>query len=598
MDARKTRRRGPWWLVSILLGLMLGMTLGRAWAAEPRPVDPCPWPATDGLGRHLPMAGAAPAPRPGRTVGMFYFLWHTNRGGQRPGGGGPYDVAQILQADPDALRKPTSPPWGPMGLYHYWGEPLHGYYLSDDRWVLRRHARLLADAGVDVLVFDATNVETYPSSYTALGEVFAEIRAAGGTTPQFAFMVNTQAGPTARRLLDALYKPGRFRDLWFAWQGKPLLICDPAAADPEVRAFFTLRRAHWPFKMENTREAWHWEATYPQPFGFANDPTQAEQVSVSVAQNLRVADGKVTNMSSGNARGRSFHAGAVDAAAGATDRGLNFAEQWTRARELDPPFVLVTGWNEWIAGRFQRPGEPVAFVDQYDREHSRDIEPMLGGHGDAYYYQLVAEVRRFKGVAAVPPASGPQTIPLGAGPDAWAGVLPEFRDDPGDAAPRDHDGAGGTHYTNRSGRNDLATARVARDAANLHFLVQARAPLTPPTDPNWMWLLIDADQNPATGWEGFDFLVRRFDPATGTATIERSKGGWSWEPSAQVPGRVAGDRYDLIVPRSALGLKDGGPVAVDFQWADNLQHPGDPLDAYSSGDVAPEGRFRFRYAGD
>ena len=29
------------------------------------------------------------------------------------------------------------------------------------------------------------------------------------------------------------------------------------------------------------------------------------------------------------------------------------------------------------------------FVDQFDQEHSRDIEPMKGGHGDNYYYQMV-----------------------------------------------------------------------------------------------------------------------------------------------------------------------------------------------------------------
>ena len=46
---------------------------------------------------------------------------------------------------------------------------------------------------------------------------------------------------------------------------------------------------------------------------------------------------------------------------------------------------MVTGWNEWIAGRFKREGLPVAFVDQFDQEGSRDIEMMKGGHGDNYY---------------------------------------------------------------------------------------------------------------------------------------------------------------------------------------------------------------------
>ena len=157
------------------------------------PIAPAPWPLTDGLGRRAPVAGEVPSVRPHRAVGMFYFLWHNNRGGASPSGG-PYDIAKILQKDPEALRHPESPLWGPFGMYHYWGEPLHGYYLADDVWVIRRHARLLVDAGVDTLIYDATNVETYPEVYTKIGEVFTSIRKAGGRTPAFAFMVNTRAG--------------------------------------------------------------------------------------------------------------------------------------------------------------------------------------------------------------------------------------------------------------------------------------------------------------------------------------------------------------------------------------------------------------------
>jgi hypothetical protein len=54
----------------------------------------------------------------------------------------------------------------------------------------------------------------------------------------------------------------------------------------------------------------------------------------------------------------------------------------------------------------------------------------------------------------------------------------------------------------------------------------------------------------------------------------------------------------LAIPREALGLKSSAPaVSLDFKWADNLRHPGDVMDFYVSGDVAPEGRFTFRYAG-
>ena len=115
----------------------------------------------------------------------------------------------------------------------------------------------------------------------ALCEVFRQVRQAGERTPQIAFMVNTRAGETAQEIYDDLYKPGLYSELWFRWQGKPLMICDPQKAGAELRQFFTLRRAHWPFTLTNTPYAWHWEATYPQPYGYTQDPTKPKGASSS-----------------------------------------------------------------------------------------------------------------------------------------------------------------------------------------------------------------------------------------------------------------------------------------------------------------------------
>ena len=54
-----------------------------------------------------------------------------------------------------------------------------------------------------------------------------------------------------------------------------------------------------------------------------------------------------------------------------------------------------------------------------------------------------------------------------------------------------------------------------------------------------------------------------------------------------------------MIPRPALGLQTGETrTAIDFKWADNLLQPGDMMDCYLSGDVAPEGRFNYRYNAD
>ena len=70
---------------------------------------------------------------------------------------------------------------------------------------------------------------------------------------------------------------------------------------------------------------------------------------------------------------------------------------------LIPKFVFVTGWNEWVAQRFSSFAgytAPTIFVDLFSQEFSRDIEPMKGGYGDNYYFQLVNYIRKYKGVQA------------------------------------------------------------------------------------------------------------------------------------------------------------------------------------------------------
>jgi hypothetical protein len=426
---------------------------GHAHAAG---VMPDTWVATDALGRTLPTAKEAGPRRPGRFVGIFYFLTHA------PGGHMPNNIAKILAQDPGILSKPNSPLWGPPGPY-YWGEPLYGYYQSMDPWVLRRHANLLTAAGIDTVIFDTTNRVTYRDVYMKLCEVWTQVRKQGGHTPQICFMVNTRAGETAQEIYSDLYKPGLYKELWFKWQGRPLMICDPKEASADLREFFTLRKAHWPFTLVNTRNEWHWESTYPQVYSYDENPGQPEQVNVAVAQNLRDSDGRVTNMSEGNARGRSFHHAKKDLSPDAVNQGGNFQEQWTRALELDPPFVMVTGWNEWTAGKFSRPGRPVVFVDQFDQEYSRDIEPVAGLHDDNYYYQLVANVRRYKGVSPSPQASAAKTIDVAGGFEQWLDVGPEFVDHAFDTDHRNF-GIGAVHYANTSGRNDLMVLKVARDA--------------------------------------------------------------------------------------------------------------------------------------
>ncbi len=575
----------------VFISTAAGLLAGTGLVAAASPADSgignpgVPWPATDALGRSLPVAPEVGPTRPDRQVGIFYFLNHNPRPNI-------YDIAQILARDPDAANNSHSPLWGPFHTPHYWAQPLFGYYRNTDPWVVRRHGQMLADAGVDTLILDATNGNTLRGGYMVICKVFDTMRKQGERTPQICFMLNTRAGECAQKLYEELYKPGLYPDLWYRWQGKPLLICDPKEASPEVRQFFTLRRAHWPFTMVNTPYAWHWEATYPQPYGYTTNPKVAEMVNVSVAQNMRVTDGKVTNMSTGDARGRSFHAGRMDNSPGSIGRGLNVQEQWQRARELDPPFVMVTGWNEWNTSRFDDPTDGkrrkrVIFMDQFGPQYSRDIEPMNGGFGDNYYYQMIADIRRYKGVPPLPVGRSAQTLSITAGFEQWRDVGPAFQGHLGDTEPRNHPDVTGKPLVNHTGRNDLAVMKVACDKENLYFYVRTCAPITPAADAAGLWLLLDTDMDPRTGWNGYDFIINRE-----SGIVEKNAGGWNWEPVGKVELRITGNELQMAVPRTRLGLK---AAAFDFKWADNLPQPCTIADFQVKGDVAPAGRFNFRF---
>jgi len=593
------RRGGMALVVGAAVILFAGVgAMAEGDAAPARDVFSDTWAATDALGRHVAMADTARPYSPGRYVCMFYFLWlgpHAN--------GGPWDVTRILRMDPGAMNKPDSPLWGPLHAPHHWGEALFGYYLTDDPWVLRKHAQMLADAGVDAIVFDTSNRVTYKQQYTALLEAFHAVQQAGNRVPQIAFL--TPFGDpktTVREIYDDLYSKGIHKDLWFQWEGKPLILANKEQVEPELHDFFTFR---WPqpdyFMGPIAPDMWSWLEVYPQHV-FRNSKGEKEQMSVGVAQNA-VTDERglrLGTMSEPTSRGRSFHDGRDDTRPDAVLHGYNFAEQWERALREDPRTVFVTGWNEWIAGRFQEFNDkklPVMFVDTFDQENSRDIEPMKGGHGDNYYYQLVDYVRKYKGVRPLPVASAPKTIDLDAGFGAWEDVAPEYRDGIGDVFPRDHPGYNtATRYVNNTGRNDIVLAKVARDAVNLYFYAKTRDPLSPSTDPDWMVLFIDSDNNPATGWQGFDFAVNRQIKDAKTSVIERTRNGWNWQPAGEAQLRVAGNEVMLIASRASLGLPEGeAPLRLSFKWADNFQMPDDTDAFLLNGDAAPNARFRYVY---
>ncbi len=557
------------------------------------------WVATDALGRELPDSTKIGPPRPDRFVAMFYFL---TGGSYGPNFRGPYDNSVILKEHPEAINEINNPAWGPEGAAHYWGKPLLGYYRSDDEWVLRKHAAMLANAGVDLLIFDCSNAVTYTNVYHKLFEVFTEIRREGGKTPQVAFLCpfsNFQGigARTSRFLYDDIYSKRLDPDLWFRWKGKPLLIADPGYVEKDLQDFFTLRSPVALYNVGATApNQWGWLDIFPQAV-FPGPDAKAEEMAVGVAQNYNKIVNNTAPMSWPGALGRSYHNGATDTSPGAVNYGYNFSEQWEEALKKDPELIWVTGWNEWTAGKYPQwvrwKTPPVVFVDEFDQEHSRDIEPMEGGHGDDYYYQLVSYVRKYKGVRPLPLVV-PAPISLDGNFNEWNSVQPTFYAGAAGPVHRDHLGEGiAGPYKNSTGRNQIVTAKVSYDAENIYFYVQTKEPISSCTDPNWMLLYLNTDANYGTGWLGYDFVVNRRNVTAKTTTIERNMGGkYTWGDGTSIPYIVKGNELELIVPRKVFGT--ALPATIDFKWADNIQQTGDATDFTLNGDSAPDDRFNFR----
>lgn len=558
------------------------------------------WAATDNLGRTLPAYSPTTEPREDKFVGMFYFLWL----GQH-GTGGPYDITKIRSSNPGAMDSTASPPWGPYTAFHHWGESLFGYYLSQDNYVLRKHAQMLADADVDTIIVDLTNGFTYTDQYMALLEVFDSIRNKGGKTPQVMFM-GPWGDPTAvvQSLYDNLYSLGLYSDLWFQWEGKPIIIANSSflAGNPTLSSFFTFRKPHqFFFDGPAGPNEWGWLEGYPQ-HAYYSSTTANEQVTVSIAQNA-VPDGAGGytggSMSQPGARGRSYHDGAQPTVWD-TERGYNFMEQWGRALDIDPKFVFVTGWNEWVAQRLDTFGghtAPNVFVDVFSEEFSRDIEPMKGGYGDSYYYQFIDYVRRYKGVRKPQNADSPATMAIDGSFADWKAIQQEFRDDVSDTALRNDTGwgAAGT-YTNTTGRNDFQVMKVARDADYIYFYVKTNGNITSYTDSNWMRLFIKTDEQ-ADNWQGYNYVVNRTGVGATSTRLEKvaSGGGWNWTTvSSAISYKVSGRELELAIPRASLGLADTTkPIRFEFKWHDNMQVQGDIYEFTANGDAAPNARFNY-----
>lgn len=567
---------------------------------------------TDSFGRYF---GAASGFDDGKKVGLFYFLWM----GQHDYG----CVYDISEMDEYTLKNDTNS----VGVFHYWNQPLYGYYDSEDEWVFRKHMELLTMSGIDYIVFDVSNGYWYKDVCDKIFPVALELKEQGWDIPGFIFYCHTKTKDTVTAIYESYFDPEtengkKFASLWYSdadngernLAEKPWILVkdngtgngDSGAAQnysecsEEIKNFFYTRNLVW--NDESSDE-------YNFPSDINNPEIHGGMISVSTAQHtsgafsdsLWEANGKDVN------RGRGWSRADNTNNADRTAYGTNFEEEWDYAMSLSGTNnVFVTGWNEWVAQKQPKGSNGRStcyFVDQFNDEFSRDCDLVAGELGDNYYLQLMRKVREFKETAG-DAFSDPvrRTIKLGAGQTQWTGTV-GYMDFTGDTADRNYHSSNygisgnvpNTVYTNTTGRNDIAVTRVTYDNEYLYFNVECAEKITPYVsgDKTWMNIFIEVDGAKGSAWENYQYVLNRTVSDKYSMLERLSKDGGS--ELLGVADLEVYDKYMTVrVRRELLGLTNEH-FTINFKVADHVTNYTDIMDYYVNGDSAPIGRLNYTF---
>ena len=552
--------------------------------------------AIDALGRVLPTSAEAGLPKEGKYVGLFYSLWTV-------GSTCDVDNSKVMAVNP------YKPNFGPRWGFCFWSEPETGYHRSDDVWQIRRDMYYFAMAGVDFLYIDMTNGYLYEDAMTVFLDTCLQMRAEGQMTPYvvpWCFGSATPGQGDTGKFYELFMAQEKYKDLWFYWEGKPLALIKPLDGgvypildDERFDDLLTFRKS-WTMPRAQASEG-YWSdnnvVNFGYGYGYRDRTTRkyAECIGIGCAGFANFGAGR-----SGALSAKSYLNAFLE-----TDtmgQGLVFEDAFNQVIEKNPEceVLLISRWNEWVAQNFTDPadrGTDTGFVDQFNAEFSRDIEPMKGGFTDNYFYQMCSIIRRFKGVLPADGISGAHTM-TETDPavfENWEKISPVYTDFVGDTAHRDHsDTTGKIQYVNTTGRNDIVESRITADGGNLYLYARAAGELTSYKDgKNWMLLFIDADADKTTGWEGYDFLVN-YEVVSDTVTTLCAYQDGVWQEIGTVAYVVKGNRLTVTIPRSLMGLTDK-TVKVHFHWMDNITDVYDLESWFTTGDSAPERRNNYVY---
>ena len=567
------------------------------------------WVATDDMGNIIADYEEAGAPaEEDKFIGMFYWNWHSKTVTKKA-----FIPWKIVEKYPEAKYDFNHFAWETDARFT-WDEPLYGHYDNTDYWVYRRQAVLMANADVDVVFFDYTNGHnSWHEGVNVQLEAWRDARESGVDAPKISALCSWKENQanSVKFLYLNVFRDSKYTDLWFYWDGKPLLMSGAHKSsqkyhdrtDKEFNAFLDEMYDFFTFRTSGGRngqtgeDQFIWLECYPQHrFGSYKDG-RTEFMSLGLAINESYVWGpSITGVFSDEyTKGRSYtEAFGEDWREGTYRENYFFHEQASRVLDENPAFVFVDGWNEWTAGRQGLySGVENCFVDTYDYEGSRDIEPAKGPLGDDSYNAFVDFVRKYRGVRSAPLASEAKTIDIKGDASQWDSVGPEFINDYDDYE-RDSYGYCDPetkqkyHYTTNV-INSISRAKVSRDAENYYFYIKTTRDIEM-SDSNWLSVYINTDRNFATGFKGYDFVINRKAPG---AVEKIADGAWSFTDAGTAEYSFSGDVLQIKVPKVLIG--ETGVTDFEFKIVDGFDPAGNILNFYTEGSVAPMGRFNYLY---
>lgn len=592
-------------------------------SSQKRLIDYSTWSAVDDLGRTTATATEAGEANPNRYVGLFYFLCWVGAGVHVQD-----NTKLYLELGLKGFKQYFSEKRAGEA---YWAEPYFGYYLNTDAWVYRKHAYMLEAAGVDFIFLDISNAETFINGHMTLFDTWLQIRKEGGETPQIVFFTGDNS-KTFESHMETLFTTvysdenwDKYKELFFEWEGKPLVFGNKSGLSPvllrKIENKFTIRGSwawvdqdgYWPWMQEYLEN----DGTYQLVNGGWGRNKNGKYEALAVCMGHHPTTNKGRSYVNGKQPASSVRQDLGFSLTQDAAQGKGFAFSFEAMQSLvreqvakDDPFVMMlTGWNEWIAGCFYKDNQSIfinartnfEYVDQFNCQYSRDGEPMRNvngdGIGDNFYYQMTDYIRRFKGIAETPVADHQSTVDI-YDKTTWDKIGLCYMDSVGDTElrnSRSYDIDYG--YINNTGRNDFDYAKVSQDSQYFYFMVECRNRIVVDDGTNWMNLFLDVDGNRLNGWGGFDYVLNRsrdsyvvtLDRISDDGTLQTVGGGYYC---------IDGTYMAIRVAKSLLGIEENC-TQLYFKWADNSVDVGGDLMAFmDTGDTAPNDRYNFDYRCD